>query len=119
MSRPVTYYALYQGDELIAAGTARQIADMLGCSISQVYWYASVQARQKHMVPITKPQAIDMFAKTNTEAMAEVCSRIVRHTRGLCRDSAIGCDWLGWCEPCYRGACKLVADRKKGERSDG
>lgn len=119
MSRPMTYYALYQGKELIAAGTAQQLADMLGCSVKMIYWYASAQARQRHAVPITKPQAIDMFAATNNAAMAEVCSRIVRHTRGLCRDSAIGCDWLGWCEPCYRGACKLVADRKKGAKDNG
>lgn len=107
-------YALYDGQTLLAVGTAEQLAELLDCKKRRIYYYASTHARQKHADRISMPQAIKMFAEKNTEAMAEVCARICRHTRGLCRDSLVGCEGLGWCEPCYRGACKLVAERKRG-----
>lgn len=114
MSEP-TVYALYDGDEVIAVGTAKALAELMGCKTQRIYWYASGQARRRRAVPVTDLEAMDMFTRLHASTMNEVCSRIVRATRGMCRHSRTGCDWLGWCEPCYRAACKLVTERKRGK----
>lgn len=114
MTRRPKIYVLYEDDEVIAVGTANQLAELLGCRVQRVYQYACVRTKHRYAVLIDDLAAMDMFANKNTETMATVCARIIRATRGRCRESGMGCDDIGWCEPCYRAACKLVAERKRG-----
>lgn len=118
MTEQATIYALYQGSELVAVGTADQLAKLLGKPKQTIYWYASAQAHRTRAVAVDQPTATNMFAKKNSRAMADMCSRICRVTRGRCRVSEVGCDWLGWCEPCYRAACQLMANQAEERRGD-
>lgn len=117
-SKPAQVYAFYDGGQLVAVGTADQLAKILGKPKQTIYWYASAQARRKRAVPIDMPEAIDMFAKTNNELMCMACANICGLTGGRCRDSAAGCDWLGWCEPAYRAACRMREERSNGGKQE-
>lgn len=112
-------YAMYQGDELLAVGTKQQLSELLGIKVETVSWYASFSARRKaelcksggrYALPLGLSPRMLSFAKRHAQEMNEACSTIVRVTRGNCRCTKSGCDWLGWCEPAYR-----LAAKRKGE----
>lgn len=40
-------YILWKGDEIVAIGTARQLAEKLGCSVRTIYWYVSPACKRR------------------------------------------------------------------------
>ena len=47
-------YALWRGDQIVAVGTAKQLAEKLGVSVRTIYWYVSPACKRrdngKHLV---------------------------------------------------------------------
>ncbi|MGQ7595155.1 hypothetical protein ACTGVC_01300 [Streptococcus suis] len=41
MSNPEKEYALYKGDELLAMGTAKELAERFGVKVSTIHFYKS------------------------------------------------------------------------------
>ena len=113
--RKPTEYVLFEDEQVLAVGTVHELAELVGCRPTRIYQLASTPTKHFSAVRLDDLDALDTFATRHVQAMAEICSRIVRATRGRCRNTDIGCDWLGWCKPCYRGACQLLA-RKRGKQ---
>lgn len=41
------WYTVYDGDEVVASGTARECAEKLGVKVGTVHWYATASARRR------------------------------------------------------------------------
>lgn len=41
------WYTVYDGDDVIASGTARECARQLGVKVGTVHWYATSAARRR------------------------------------------------------------------------
>lgn len=102
-------YAVYEGDELLAVGTAPELSELLGCTVQLIYKYAKGKVKTRHAEPVSDDSEL---GRLHADALNETCARIVRRTLGRCRDSRQGCDGLGWCRACYRAACRLASESK-------
>ena len=40
-------YAVWKGDELVAMGTAKELAKQLGVKVRTIYWYVSPAAKRR------------------------------------------------------------------------
>lgn len=106
-----TIYAMYQGDKLLMVGTKYLLAQHFGVEPQTIEGYATPSAqklaesnpKRRYAVRVVDGEAKPITPK----GVQEVCTAILRKTRGACMNGRDGCGGIGWCKTAYETAVKM------------